>query len=666
RVAEVFNNPRLTALSEHIAKKVAAGPANVTAKPVPPATQASSPTRSAMQPTSAVAQTLSATAGQSAASQSSPGTIASPAEPIAIVGMAGRFPGADSVDELWELLREGRDAVGPVPANRWDSAALHDNDPLRVGTISTDQGGFLRDIDRFDASFFGIPAREAESLDPQQRLLLESAWHALEDAAIDPKSLKGSKTGVYVGVTNSDYSRLLERGGLNQLDAYFGSGTSLNVAAGRISYLLGLSGPAMAVDTACSSSLVALHLAIRSLRSGETDRALAGGVNVIVSPECSVAISRAHMLSPDGRCKTFSADANGFVRAEGCGVLVLKRLSDAQRDGDRVLAVLHGSAVNQDGASSGLTVPNGAAQEQVIAAALADARIDAAAVSYLEAHGTGTSLGDPIELNAAWAVFDKDRKPGEPLHVGSIQSNIGHCESASGMAGVFKTVLGLRHRQLPASLHAETLNPFFPWDEVNIRVVDALTSWRTGDRPRYAAVSSFGFSGTNAQVILGEAPEAASVAAGAAAKPKPVAEGEQTVPHLVPISAPDPAGLRRLTELWDARLASATEEELASLATTAGSGRAHFPLRRLLLGADKAELLAALRGHGGDALGDGPEAGRRGEPARTKPPKVGFLFSGAGSQYFGMGRELYETEPVFRETIDACDVIAAPHLGIRS
>ncbi|HZU55353.1 MAG TPA: SDR family NAD(P)-dependent oxidoreductase [Actinocrinis sp.] len=663
RVAEVFNNPRLTALSEHVARKVAAGPANVTAKPVPSAAGASGATRSATQPTAAVTQTLSATAGQRAASQSSSGAVASPAEPIAIVGMAGRFPGADSVDELWDLLREGRDAVGPVPANRWDGAALHDNDPLRVGTISTDQGGFLRDIDRFDASFFGIPAREAESLDPQQRLLLESAWHALEDAAIDPKSLKGSKTGVYVGVTNSDYSRLLERGGLNQLDAYFGSGTSLNVAAGRISYLLGLSGPAMAVDTACSSSLVALHLAIRSLRSGEIDRALAGGVNVIVSPECSVAISRAHMLSPDGRCKTFSADANGFVRAEGCGVLVLKRLSDAQRDGDRVLAVLHGSAVNQDGASSGLTVPNGAAQEQVIAAALADARIDAAAVSYLEAHGTGTSLGDPIELNAAWAVFGKDRKPGEPLHVGSIKSNIGHCESASGMAGVFKTVLALRHRQLPASLHAETLNPFFPWDEVNIRVVDSLTSWRTGDRPRYAAVSSFGFSGTNAQVILGEAAEAAPVVAAAAAEPKPVAEGEQTVPYLVPISAPDPAGLRRLTELWQARLASVPEDELGRLATAAASGRAHFPLRRLLLGADRAELLAGLREHTLDS-DSGSAAGSASEPARTKPPKVAFLFSGAGSQYFGMGRELYETEPVFRQTIDACDVIAAPQLGI--
>lgn len=566
--------------------------------------------------------------------------------------MAGRFPGADTIDELWDLLREGRDAVGPVPADRWDSAALHDNNPLRAGTISTDQGGFLRDIDRFDASFFGIPAREAESLDPQQRLLLESAWHALEDAAIDPKSLKGTRTGVYIGITNSDYSRLLERGGLNQLDAYFGSGTSLNVAAGRISYLLGLCGPAMAVDTACSSSLVSLHLAIRSLRSGETDRALAGGVNVIASPECSVAISRAHMLSPDGRCKTFSADANGFVRAEGCGVLVLKRLSDAQRDGDRVLAVLHGSAVNQDGASSGLTVPNGAAQEQVIAAALADARIEAAAVSYLEAHGTGTSLGDPIELNAAWTVFGKDRKPGEPLHVGSIKSNIGHCESASGMAGIFKTVLALRHRQLPASLHAETLNPFFPWDEVNIRVVDSLTPWRTGDRPRYAAVSSFGFSGTNAQVILGEAPEAAPVAA---AEPKPVAEGEPTVPYLVPISAPDPAGLRRLTALWDASLASAAEDELGRLATTAASGRAHFPLRKLLLGADRAELLAGLREGG---------TGSASEPARTKPPKVAFLFSGAGSQYFGMGRELYETEPVFRETLDACDVIAAPQLGI--
>ncbi|HXR69800.1 SDR family NAD(P)-dependent oxidoreductase [Actinocrinis sp.] len=656
RVAEVFNNSRVTALADHVARKIAAGPASVVTKPAP--APVSSPERIA--PQAAGPQLVSTSAGQTAASPESP---ASSAEPIAIVGMAGRFPGADTIDELWDLLREGRDAVGPVPADRWDSAALHGNDPLRAGTISTDQGGFLRDIDRFDASFFGIPAREAESLDPQQRLLLESAWHALESAAIDPKSLKGTRTGVYIGITNSDYSRLLERGGLNQLDAYFGSGTSLNVAAGRISYLLGLSGPAMAVDTACSSSLVSLHLAIRSLRSGETDRALAGGVNVIASPECSVAISRAHMLSPDGRCKTFSADANGFVRAEGCGVLVLKRLRDAQRDGDRVLAVLHGSAVNQDGASSGLTVPNGAAQEQVIAAALADARIDAAAVSYLEAHGTGTSLGDPIELNAAWAVFGKDRKPGEPLHVGSIKSNIGHCESASGMAGIFKTVLALRHHQLPASLHAETLNPFFPWDEVNIRVVDALTPWRTGDRPRYAAVSSFGFSGTNAQVILGEAPEAAPVVAATARKSE--ADGEQPIPYLVPISAPDPAGLRRLTDLWDARLTSATEDELGRLATTAASGRAHFPLRKLLLGANRAELLAGLhesRGESGSVPGSEP--GSRTEPARTKPPKVAFLFSGAGSQYFGMGRELYETEPVFRETLDACDVIAAPQLGI--
>ncbi|HEU5356293.1 MAG TPA: SDR family NAD(P)-dependent oxidoreductase [Actinocrinis sp.] len=666
RVAEVFNNPRLSALADHVARKIAVEPANVAAKSAAIRESVASPTRGAERPSAPVAQDLSAVAGQTAGqTATSSGSAASSGEPIAIVGMAGRFPGADTVDELWDLLREGRDAVGPVPADRWDGAALHDNDPLRAGTISTDQGGFLRDIDRFDASFFGIPAREAESLDPQQRLLLESAWHALEDAAIDPKSLKGTRTGVYIGVTNSDYSRLLERGGLNQLDAYFGSGTSLNVAAGRISYLLGLSGPAMAVDTACSSSLVSLHLAIRSLRSGETDRALAGGVNLIASPECSVAISRAHMLSPDGRCKTFSADANGFVRAEGCGVLVLKRLSEAQRDGDRVLAVLHGSAVNQDGASSGLTVPNGAAQEQVIAAALADARIDAAAVSYLEAHGTGTSLGDPIELNAAWAVFGKDRKAGEPLHVGSIKSNIGHCESASGMAGIFKTVLALRHRQLPASLHAETLNPFFPWDEVNIRVVDSLTAWRTGDRPRYAAVSSFGFSGTNAQVILGEAPEAAPVVA--AAQRKPETDGQQPVPYLVPISAPDPAGLRRLTDLWDARLASAAEDELGRLATTAASGRAHFPLRKLLVGTDRGELLAALResgGESGSAFGSAPGTGARSEPARTKPPKVAFLFSGAGSQYFGMGRELYETEPVFRETLDACDVIAAPQLGI--
>ncbi|MCX4748871.1 SDR family NAD(P)-dependent oxidoreductase [Kitasatospora sp. NBC_01287] len=635
RVAEIFSYPTVSQLAELIATRITEGPAHTPAARTPRPRPATAGAAGAGAGAATAAGAVTATAaGPDGASP----TGASVSEPIAIVGMAARYPGADSVEEFWQLLAEARDAVGPVPADRWDRAALHNADPLATGTITTDQGGFLSDLARFDASFFGVPAREAESLDPQHRLLLEAAWHALEDGGIDPHSVRGTRTGVFVGITNSDYARLLEQGGLGKLDAYFGTGTALNAAAGRISYLLGANGPALAVDTACSSSLVALHLAVRSLRSGESDRALAGGVNVIADPSCSVAVSRAHMLSPEGRCKTFSAEADGFVRSEGCGVLVLKRLSDAERDGDRVLAVIHGTAVNQDGASSGLTVPSGKAQQAVINDALADAGLDGAQISYLEAHGTGTSLGDPIELAAAWAAFGPGRRPGEPLQIGSVKSNIGHSESASGIAGVIKTVLALRHRKLPASLHAENLNPHVPWDDMNLRVVDALTPWRTGDRPRLAGVSSFGFSGTNAQVILGEAPERAAL--------EPAAG-----PHLLPISAPDLPGLSRLSELWESRLTGVAEHELAALAVAAGSGRAHFGPRRVLLGSTAEQLLAELR------EGESPQAaGRR--------PSVAFLFTGMGSQYFGMGRELYESEPVFRQVVDACDEITAPLLGL--
>jgi acyl transferase domain-containing protein/acyl carrier protein len=559
-------------------------------------------------------------------------------EPIAIVGMAGRFPGADSVGELWELLRDGRDAVGPVPPERFDIRALHDADPLRAGAITTDQGGFLRDIARFDAGFFHIPAREAESLDPQQRLLLESAWHALEDAGIDPKELKGTRTGVFLGISNSDYARLLEQGGLTQLDAYFGTGTALNTAPGRIAYVLGTHGPTLAVDTACSSSLVAIHLAVRSLRSGESDCMLAGGVNVIAAPSCSVAVSRAHMLSPDGRCKTFSADADGFVRAEGCGVLVLKRLSDARRDGDTVHAVIRGTAINHDGASSGLTAPSGQAQQAVIAAALADARIAPSRVGYLEAHGTGTSLGDPIEIEAAWSVLGRDRPADAPLLIGSVKSNVGHGESAAGVTAVIKTVLALRHRQLPASLHCGTLNPHIRWNDLNLEVVDRHRPW-IADGPRVAGVSGFGFSGTNAHLVIEEGTE--SVRGPAAA----------TGPWLLPLSAPDADGLARLQAAWADRLAVAAEDDLPSLTAAAGIGRAHLPSRRAVLGKSRDELLAALR----DLPAATPPAGR--------PPRIAFLFSGQGSQYFGMARELYETEPVFRAVIDDCDRILAPHLG---
>jgi acyl transferase domain-containing protein/acyl carrier protein len=647
KATDIFDHPTIASLAEFVVSRIAVKPAaapavvQAPAERIAPAPQPVAPAAVAVQaPVAPAPVAPAAPAPVQVVGEAAPREgRAMTQEPIAIVGMAGRFPGADSTEELWSLLREGRDAVGPVPSERWDIAALHDTNPLNPGKITTDQGGFLKDLSRFDASFFHIPAREAESLDPQHRLLLEVAWHALEDGAIDPKGLKGTRTGVFVGISNSDYARLLEQGGLEQLDAYFGTGTALNAAAGRIAYLLGLNGPALAVDTACSSSLVALHLAARSLRLGETECALAGGVNVLTAPSCSVAVSRAHMLSPEGRCKTFSADANGFVRAEGCGVLVLKRLSDAQRDGNRILAVIHGSAINQDGASSGLTVPSGKAQEAVISAALADAAINGSAVSYLEAHGTGTSLGDPIEVAAAWAALGSGRKSDEPLHLGSVKSNIGHSESAAGMASVIKTVLALKHRQLPASLHCRTLNPHVAWNAMNVRVVDSLTPWRSNGKPRFAGVSGFGFSGTNAHLVLGEAPAPAPA-------PEALVEG----PLLMPLSAPDGAGLTRVAEAWARAIDGASNAELASLAVTAGAGRAHLTARKVFLGKTKEELLTALKAPIQVA-------------GQARQPRVAFLFSGQGSQYFGMGRDLYESEPVFRDVVDTCDRLLSPHLG---
>ncbi|MDT0378446.1 SDR family NAD(P)-dependent oxidoreductase [Streptomyces sp. DSM 42041] len=647
-IGDVFGHPSLLRLAAHLTERLSdSGPDAGSASQSAPAVSAAPATRAAARRT-----TPGTPAGVSRRENTArpvPET-----EPIAVVGMAGRFPGADSVEEFWSLLDEGRDGVGSVPADRWDGAALLDPTGARPGSISTDQGGFLGDIRRFDAAFFDIPAREAESLDPQQRLLMEAAWHALEDAATDPRSLAGDRTGVFVGISNSDYARVLEAGGLRPLDAYFATGTALNAAAGRIAYHLGTRGPALAVDTACSSSLVALHLAIRSLRTGESDRALAGGVNVISAPSASVAVSRAHMLSADGRCKTFDASADGFVRAEGCGVLVLRRLSDAEREGDRVLAVLHGSAVNQDGASSGFTAPDGTAQREVIRAALADAGVDAAQVGYLETHGTGTSLGDPIEVQAAWDVFGQGRRPGEPLLLGSVKSNIGHCESASGMASVFKTVLALRHGRVPANLHYSEPNPHVAWRDMNVRVVDTAVPWRRGETPRYAGVSGFGFSGTNAHLVVGEAParddESATAPPAGGAAPAG-GDGPPPEPLLLPLSAPDAAGLQRLTAAWERALESAPEEQVPALVSTAGAGRAHFPVRRAVSGRNRDDLLTALRGE--------QDPGE----VRRSAPRIAFLFSGQGAQYFGMGRGLYETEPVFAEVFDDCDRILEPHLG---
>ena len=433
-------------------------------------------------------------------------------EPIAIVSVACRFPGAPDPEAYWELLSGGVDAIREIPDDRFDVDEYYDPDPEAKGKIYTRYGGYLDSIDGFDPEFFGISPREAVWMDPQQRLMLEIAWEGLERAGYSPASLRGSRSGVFVGVAANEYSQLLGTNSVETIEAHFITGNALNVIAGRVAFALGLEGPAMAVDTACSASLVAVHQACQALHSGDCDMALAGGVNVLVSPASIVATSRARMLSADGRCKTFDAAANGYARSEGCGILVLKRLSDAERDGDPICAIITGSAVNQDGASSGLTVPNGGAQQRLIAATLARAGVEGGDVDYLEAHGTGTSLGDPIEVQAAAAAYGVGRDPNRPLLIGSAKTNIGHLESAAGIAGLIKVVLSLQHEVLPQNLHFENPSPHIPWDSLPVRVVDKAIPWHANGKPRRAGTSSFGFSGTNAHVLIEEAPPKSAVA----------------------------------------------------------------------------------------------------------------------------------------------------------
>ena len=424
--------------------------------------------------------------------------------PIAVVGIGCRVPGAEGPDAFWHLLDNGCDATGPVPENRWDHDSLFDPDPDSVGRISTRRGGFIDHVDAFDAGLFGISRREARGMDPQQRLFLQTAWEALEHAGIAPDSLSGSPTGVFCGATGSDYTYLqVAARDPALLDTHFASGIAHSVISGRLSYLLGLCGPSVTIDTACSSSLVAVHQAMQSLRRGETRLAIAGGVSLMLSPEIFIALSRAHMLSPDGRCKAFDASADGFARGEGCGAVVLKTLADAQADGDRVIAVLRGSAVNQDGPSSGLTAPSGPAQEAVIRAALADAGIGPADLGYLEAHGTGTNLGDPQEMRALGNVFAGRQSP---LVVGSVKTNLGHLEGAAGVTGLIKLVLMLRANRIPRHLHFHTPSPHIPWATLPVRVPTATETWEPVNDRRIGSVSAFGFSGTNAHVVVEEAP----------------------------------------------------------------------------------------------------------------------------------------------------------------
>ena len=485
--------------------------------------------------------------------------IAKFGQPIAIVGMACRFPGGADLAAFWDQLEAGRNTVAAVP----EGQARPDDEP---GTPASDApgtcrwGGYLDDIDQFDASFFRIAPVEARPLDPQQRLLLETSWEALEEAGIDPEGLQGSRTGVFAGVSTNDYRDVLSTGPRELADFYTITGNSHSTAIGRVAFTLGLEGPAIAVDTACSSSLVALHQAVVSLQRGESDLALAGGVNVILSPIGTEVFARAGVLSPDGRCKTFDASADGFVRGEGCAMVVLKRLSDAEAAGDRIWAVVRGSAVNQDGASAGLTVPSGPAQERVIGEALSRAGLEPSEVDYLEAHGTGTELGDPVEAHAAGAAYGRGRAPERPLLIGSVKTNIGHLESAAGVAGLIKTTLSMHHGVIPRHLHFETPSPRMDWERLPLRVTTEATPWPESGRPVRAGVSSFGFSGTNAHVVLEShgLPGEGGVGAGAARpvvarmpegpegedSPAPEGEFEPRVRRLLALSARSDAALR--------------------------------------------------------------------------------------------------------------------------
>lgn len=563
-------------------------------------------------------------------------------EPLAIIGIGCRFPGATGPDAFWNSLREGQCSIRETPEDRWDRS-LRAGSEKEPGKITANQGGYLDQVDRFDAPFFGIARREAESLDPQQRILLETAWETLEHASLDPHRLRGSRTGVFVGICSNDYSQLLAARDRDCIDAYVGTGNSHSTAAGRLSYFLNWRGPSVAIDTACSSSLSAVHMAVRSLRYGDCDLALVAGVNMILAPELSINLSQAGMLSPTGCCHTFDDSADGFVRGEGCGAILVKRLSKAIEDGDSIICTILGSGSNQDGRSNGLTAPNGVSQQAVIRSALKDAHVDPDQVDYVEAHGTGTPLGDPIEIGALVSVFAEHRKRSTPLRVGSVKTNIGHLEGAAGIAGLIKVALSLENECIPPHLHFEKPSQHIDWSHP-IKVNAEASDWKRAGRPRIAGVSSFGFGGSNAHIVLGEAPVAPEEMRVASSR-----DGSKT--HMLTLSAKSATALKQ----YASRLSeSLTGQSISAICQTLNRGRADLDFRLAILGDHTDEFVTRLASY-------------------AKHSKDVDTWTGSSSDDYSMlwmfgdacdssrfGATLYGQHNEFRATIDQCEELLAP------
>lgn len=578
-------------------------------------------------------------------------------QPIAIVGIGCRFPGeADSPATFWQMLCDGVDAISEVPADRWNANTFYDPGRGKPGKSCTRWGGFVKNIDRFDAQFFGISPREAARIDPQQRMLLEVAWEALEDGGQVPEQLARSSTGVFIGIASSDYYdiQLMNRRSIN---AYTNLGGHYSIAANRISYLFNLTGPSLAVDTACSSSLVAVHLACQSIWNGESTLALAGGVNAMLKPEMTIAFSSASMLSPDGRCKSFDAAANGYVRAEGAGIVVLKPLSSALIDGDSIYAVIRSTVVNQDGRTKGITVPNEASQIAMLEDAYRLAGVSPCDVGYIEAHGTGTPVGDPIESQALGKVLSRNRPLGDECLIGSVKSNIGHLESGSGIAGLIKAALCLKHAQVPPNLHFETPNPNIPFETLQLRVPKRLEPLPNDKGPRIAGVNSFGFGGTNAHIVLQEAPTSSEVAT----DPLRARQAGQHIPHLLPLSARSASALQAMAQKYQDffLLDGAKQPSLTDICFTASLHRTHHNHRLAVVAASKSEMVAQLDAFLAEESRLGLSSGR----AQPKEVKLVFVFSGMGQQWWAMGRELLHDEPVFRAVIEECDALLRPYTG---